>query len=61
MEGEYYVDTTNVEHGCCHDATVCKKVKEGSGMYGEGYVIIAECRSIEDANLIVEALNNKTA
>lgn len=53
---KFYIDTSYVEHGCCWDAAICKKVKDGEGSYLGDVGVVLECDK-EDAQFICDALN----
>jgi len=52
----FYIDNSNVEHGCCWDTAICRKVPKGDGNYGSDYELFVECSS-ENAEFILAALN----
>lgn len=52
----FYIDNANIEHGCCWDTAICRKVPMGEGNYGLDYELFVECNS-ENAEFILAALN----
>ena len=52
----YYLDNSMVEHGCCWNAAVVRKCKQGGGMYGSDVELVCECEE-GNAQLICDALN----
>ena len=54
--GEYRIDESVVEHGCCWDSAIVRDCEGGKGMYGKDVALICECNS-DNADMICEALN----
>jgi|JI10StandDraft_1071094.scaffolds.fasta_scaffold40661_4 hypothetical protein len=52
----FYINNDRLEHACCWNTAIVKKVAKGQGNYGRDDVLIAECHR-EYADCILAALN----
>jgi hypothetical protein len=56
MGDTFYIDNDRLEHACCWDMAIVKKVPKGQGNFGRDEVLVAECHR-EYADIILAALN----